>query len=78
MHREWLGAGEALGYKLSKCGYTITESADAAGVEERDIEVALATNKLSARRVPCMGSDRAIVLHADLVAWLETMPRWIA
>ncbi|MBC7594549.1 MAG: hypothetical protein H7288_11530 [Kineosporiaceae bacterium] len=62
---------------MTKAGYTIVEAAHAAGVEKRDIEVALSSGALMARRVPCMGRDRAIVLHPALVAWLETMPAWI-
>jgi len=62
---------------LGKIGYTITEAACAAGVEVRDIEVAVSSGHLAARRVLCLGKDRAIVLRDDIQAWLDTMPAWL-
>jgi excisionase family DNA binding protein len=54
----------------NKVGYTIDEAADQAGICRSNIYKAMDAGKLPARKL----GRRNIILHADLVKFLEGLP----
>ena len=65
--------GKTISNSNSNIGYTIVSAAEAAGVSVHDIEDAIRSRALVARRA---AGDKAVILGTDLGAWLETLPNW--
>lgn len=58
---------------MNKIGYTIIEAATEAGVERHHIEAAINARELVARKV----GRNAVIVAADLRAWLDALPNWV-
>lgn len=57
---------------MSKIGYTITQAAEAAGVDVRTIEIAVKGDTLRAHRI----NDNPVLLKEDIAGWIASFPNW--
>jgi excisionase family DNA binding protein len=57
-------------FRMSRVAYTVAEAAEAAGLHHVKVREAIKTGRLPARRV----GKPIVILAADLVAWLESLP----
>ena len=63
----------------TKIAYTVPEAAEAVGVSDKTIYIAINRGHLPARRKPLPDGTpnekgKFLILHADLIAWISEMP----